>query len=83
LEIFLKLKIRIFEYFLCQRSVKIALGTYVARHSFSSRLMRKGASTQYIKESLGHSSAAVTESYLGDFMDNVKEEYAILLTDFS
>jgi integrase/recombinase XerD len=59
------------------------VGTYVARHSFSSRLMRTGASTQYIKECLGHSSAAVTESYLGDFSDNVKQEYAMLLTDFS
>ena len=58
------------------------VGTYVARHSFSSRLMRKGASTQYIKESLGHSTVAVTENYLGDFADNVKEEYAILLTNF-
>ena len=59
------------------------LGTYVARHSFCSRLMRKGVPTQFIKESLGHSSVAVTENYLGDFADNVKLEYANLLTDFN
>jgi integrase/recombinase XerD len=58
------------------------VGTYVARHSFSTRLMRKGVSTQYIKDSLGHSSVAVTENYLGDFNEDVKQEYAQYLTDF-
>lgn len=48
------------------------VGTYVARHSFSTRLMRKGVNTQYIKESLGHSSVAVTENYLGDFCRRCK-----------
>ncbi len=59
------------------------IGTYVARHSFATRLMRKGASTQYIKDSLGHSSVAVTDSYLGDFGDLVKNEFSAMLTDFS
>ena len=59
------------------------LGTYVARHTFSTRLMRKGVSSLYIKESLGHSSVAVTENYLGDFGEQVKHEYAKLLTDFA
>lgn len=58
------------------------LGTYVARHSFSTRLMRKGASTQFIKESLGHSTVTTTENYLGDFADNVKSEYSDMLTTF-
>lgn len=58
------------------------LNTYAARHSFSSRLMRAGASTQYIKDSLGHSSVAVTENYLGDFDDSVKSEFSNLLTGF-
>ena len=56
--------------------------TYVARHSFSTILMRKGVSTSYIKEALGHSSQATTESYLASFTDDVKLENAILLTDF-
>jgi len=59
------------------------VGTYVARHSFSTRLMRKGVNTQYIKDSLGHSSVAVTESYLGDFNEEVKQEYAKYLTEFN
>lgn len=57
------------------------IGTYAARHSFSSRLMRQGVNTHYIKESLGHSSVAVTENYLGDFEDVVKQEYANLLVE--
>ncbi|GAA4339589.1 site-specific integrase [Flaviaesturariibacter amylovorans] len=56
--------------------------TYACRHSFSTRLMRKGASSQLIKESLGHSSVAVTENYLGDFADDVKLDFANMLTEF-
>ncbi len=58
------------------------LNTYSARHSFSTTLMRKGISTQFIKESLGHSSIAVTENYLASFNDDVKLETINLLTDF-
>ena len=58
------------------------LGTYVARHSFSTRLMRSGVSSMYIKESLGHSTVSVTENYLGDFADEAKLEYADLLVNF-
>jgi len=56
--------------------------TYAARHSFATRLMRKGASTSFIKDSLGHSSVTVTENYLAAFDDAVKEEYANALTQF-
>ncbi|WP_026764450.1 site-specific integrase [Sediminibacterium salmoneum] len=63
--------------------IETKIGTYVARHSFATRLMRKGASTQYIKDSLGHSSVAVTDNYLGDFGDLVKNEFSVMLTDFS
>lgn len=58
------------------------IGTYAARHSFSTMLKRKGVSTEFIKESLGHSSVAVTENYLDSFTDDVKLEYTNLLTDF-
>ena len=57
------------------------LGTYVARHSFSTILKRKGISSEFIKESLGHSSLVTTENYLDSFTDDVKLEYANLLTD--
>jgi integrase len=58
------------------------IGTYAARHSFSTMLKRQGVSTDFIKESLGHSSVLVTENYLDSFTDDVKVEYANLLTQF-
>ena len=57
------------------------LGTYAARHSFSTVLKRKGAPTSFIKESLGHSSELTTENYLDSFTDDVKLDYANLLID--
>jgi integrase/recombinase XerD len=57
------------------------LNTYAARHSFSTTLKRKNVSTSYIMEALGHSSMSVTESYLDSFSDDVKLNYAELLTD--
>lgn len=56
------------------------IGTYAARHSFSTVLKRKGVSTEFIKESLGHSSVIVTENYLDSFADEVKLDYTTLLT---
>lgn len=60
--------------------IEMKIGTYAARHSFSTVLKRKGVSTAFIKESLGHSSELVTENYLDSFTDDVKLEYANLLT---
>lgn len=57
------------------------VGTYAARHSFSTVLKRKGAPTSFIKESLGHSSELTTENYLDSFTDDVKLDYANMLTD--
>ena len=58
------------------------IGTYAARHTFSTVLKRKGASTEFISESLGHSSVIVTSNYLDSFTDDVKLEFTNLLTDF-
>jgi len=63
--------------------IKVSLATYSARHSFSTLLKRKGISTAFIKEALGHSSEATTESYLASFSDDVKLEYANILTNFA
>jgi site-specific recombinase XerD len=41
----------------------------VARHSHATVLKRNGAPLSMIKENLGHSSIATTESYLDDFAD--------------
>jgi integrase/recombinase XerD len=56
--------------------------TYAARHSFATRLLRKGASPYFIKECLGHSTFSVTENYLAEFGDEMKEQFARVLTDF-
>ncbi len=58
------------------------MGTYTARHTHATVLKRKGVSIAAIGENLGHSSAATTESYLDSFTDDVKKEYAEMLTDF-
>ncbi|GAB3169711.1 site-specific integrase [Telluribacter humicola] len=58
------------------------ISTYSARHSFSTVLKRSGAPTEFISESLGHSSLSTTEAYLDSFEDDVKKQYASLLTSF-
>jgi len=56
--------------------------TYAARHSFSTRLMRSGAPTQFIKESLGHTSIITTENYLSDFGDEQAKVFTEALLKF-
>jgi len=58
------------------------MGTYTARHTHATVLKRKGVSIAAIGENLGHSSSSTTESYLDSFTDDVKKEYAEMLTDF-
>ena len=61
--------------------IKTPVLTYAARHTHATVLKRKGVSTQVIQENLGHSSVSVTENYLDSFTDEVKKEYANLLTE--
>lgn len=85
----IKFKIQDFIYFINKQMKEVAkelkidskVGTYVARHSHSTILKRKGIPTEFIKENLGHSSVLTTENYLGDFTDDVKLDYAKLLTE--
>ncbi|KAA9349749.1 site-specific integrase [Larkinella humicola] len=56
--------------------------TYTARHSFSTVLKRSGAPIEFISESLGHQDIRTTENYLDSFEDEVKLQYASLLTSF-
>lgn len=58
------------------------ISTYYARHSFATILKRSGASTEFIGESLGHSSTKTTLNYLDSFEDETKKEWAKVLTDF-
>lgn len=67
--------------------LKIELGpnyeftTYVARHSFATRLKRKGASIDEISEYLGHASIETTKKYLDSFEDELLKKRSQLLTE--
>ena len=61
---------------------KVVVTTYYARHSYATRLKRSGSSTEYISESMGHSSIKTTENYLASFMDESVKKNAELLMDF-
>lgn len=58
------------------------LTTYSARHSFATILKRSGASSDFIGESLGHSSVRTTENYLDSFLDETREMFQNKLLDF-
>lgn len=65
-----------------QLEIENKLGTYVARHSYATILKNKNVPTEFIKETLGHSSVITTERYLGSFSNNTKVEIANLLINF-
>ncbi len=52
------------------------ISSYSARHSWATILKHSGASVEFIKESLGHSSTAVTERYLKSFEKSTRKEQA-------
>ncbi len=64
-----------------QLEIEADLTTYTARHTFATRLKRKGASTEFIKESLGHQNIATTENYLDSFEDAERMKWATTLLE--
>ncbi len=62
--------------------IESKLTTYSARHSFATILKRSGASSEYIGESLGHSSVRTTENYLDSFLDETRESFQNKLLEF-
>ncbi len=62
--------------------LNIPVTTYVARHSFSTILLRNGATVEFISESLGHSDIKTTQNYLGSFDIETKRERMKALTNF-
>ena len=56
--------------------------TIVSRHSFSTQLKRSGVSTEFIQEALGHTDKKTTENYLASFSNDIKKEYAEMLSPF-
>lgn len=55
--------------------------TYYARHSFATILRRSGAPTEFIGESLGHTSTKTTASYLDSFENEAKKNWLKTLID--
>jgi integrase/recombinase XerD len=52
------------------------VSTYTARHSWATIAKNSGASTEFIKESLGHSNVSVTEAYLKQFEKATRREHS-------
>ncbi len=57
--------------------------TYFARHSFATILKRSGASTEFIKEALGHGDMKTTENYLDSFEKDTLHKTTDALTAFA
>jgi site-specific recombinase XerD len=57
--------------------------TYYARHSFSTVMIRSGASVEFLKEALGHESVNTAQSYINTLPDDTKKEMAKALTAFN
>jgi len=51
----------------------------VARHTWTTLLVRNNASLVYISRGLGHTSLKTTQEYIGNFNDDEKEEYGLLI----
>jgi site-specific recombinase XerD len=58
------------------------VSTYWARHSFATNSVRKGASMEFMQESLGHKDLKTTMGYFAGFDDDTKKEFAEQLMNF-
>lgn len=58
------------------------ISTYWARHSFATLSVQKGATMEFIQESLGHKNMATTQAYFAGFDDDTKKQFADKLMDF-
>jgi integrase/recombinase XerD len=59
------------------------ISTYWARHSFATVSIRKGASLEFIQESLGHENLKTTQGYFAGFDQDNKKEFAKSIMDFN
>lgn len=58
------------------------ISTYWARHSFATLSVQKGASLEFMQESLGHKNITTTQTYFAGFDDDTKKDFAKGLMDF-
>ena len=56
--------------------------TYVARHSYATIMVEKGAPIALISEDLGHKGIGTTQLYIGNLETSEKKKYINYLTDF-
>lgn len=61
--------------------IKERVSSYVARHSWATIAKNSGTSTEFISESLGHSSVIVTKRYLKSFEKSTREEHSEKMED--
>jgi site-specific recombinase XerD len=67
---------------LCKANSLPVVTTYWARHSFATVAVLKGASMEFMRESLGHSDMKTTLNYFAGFDDEAKKELAVSIMDF-
>jgi integrase len=67
---------------LCEANGLPIISTYWARHSFATVAVLKGASMEFMRESLGHSDMKTTLNYFAGFDDEAKKELAVSIMDF-
>jgi integrase/recombinase XerD len=67
---------------LCKANDLPTVTTYWARHSFATVAVLKGASMEFMRESLGHSDMKTTLNYFAGFDDEAKKELAVSIMDF-
>ena len=58
------------------------ISTYWARHSYATFAVQKGASMEFMQESLGHADMKTTQNYFAGFTDETKKEFAKTIMDF-
>jgi len=67
---------------LCKANDLQKTSTMWARHSFATVAVLKGASMEFMRESLGHSDMKTTLNYFAGFDDEAKKELAVSIMDF-
>lgn len=58
------------------------ISTYWARHSFATNAVRKGASMEFIQESLGHGNVQTTQKYFAGFDNETRKQFSNEIMDF-
>ncbi len=58
------------------------ISTYWARHSFATNAIRKGASMEFISESLGHNNLSTTKNYFSGFDNETKKNFSETIMNF-